>query len=168
MNIEKFALLLLFFSLQMFSQSTTTKEDNKKFEFEELFGGKRVFINKAVTSYNFTSSTYKNEKEIKNKTYVNFDKPEPSKIFINSDDIKVTIRVNSRYFREDLYFEFARIYKVDYDNEIFYYTFLGKSSCEARYTVYKNGYNQFLLIKCLDQNKNGDSLLFTMSQNEQL
>lgn len=166
--MKKFALFFLFFSLQIFSQSITNSDEDKEFKIEEHFGGKRVFINKTITSYNFTSSIYKNNKEIKSKMHVNFDNPEPSKIFINSNDNNVTIRINSRYFREDLFFKFKRIYKIEEEDGKFFYKFMGNSSCITYYFIPKDGYNQFLNIKCLDENKNGSGLSFTMSQLEQL
>lgn len=158
-------LLLFLFSQQIFSQ--ITNKNNDEFKIEEHFG-KRVYINKAVTSYNFSSLTYKNNKEIKRKEYINFKNPQPSKIFISTDEEKVTIRVNSKYFREDLFFEAKRIYKMEEEDGSIFYHFVGKTSCNIYYYVPNDGYNQSLDIKCLDENKNGSGLYFTMSQNEQL
>lgn len=162
--MKKYILLALLIPFNFFSQSISNEDE---FKFDEHFG-KRVFLNKTVTSYNFSTITYKNAKKVKSKNYVNFDNPVPSKIYINSDENKAIIRINSKYFKEDLFYEFKRIYKITNDDGSWFYTFKGKSSCDVSYYVPKNGDNQFLLIKCLDENKDGPGLDYTMSRLEQL
>lgn len=160
--MKYFLLLTTLISSFLLSQ----KNDNE-FEYYEMTS-KRVFINKNVTSYNFTVSKYANDIEVSKKEYINFKKPVPSRIIINTDENKSSIRINSKYYKEDLYFEFARVYKILNDDGSFFYDFVGKNPCSVFYSVPTNNYNQSLYIKCLDRNKNGTSIRFTMSQNEQL
>lgn len=159
--ILSFALLLPFF---IFAQN---KESDVDYSVYEILG-KRVFINKTVISYNFSLITFQNNVEISKQEFVNFEKPVPSTIKISSDQNNSTIRINSKYLKEDFFFEFKRIYKLDNGDGTFMYYFLGKSSCDVTYFIPKGKGNQFLDIKCLDKNKNGNEISYTMSRNEQL
>ncbi len=155
-------LLFLFLPFLVFSQET-----NEDYRFYELTGT-RVFVNKKITSYNFTTAVYSNDIKTKEKEYINFKNPVPTSVYINSDANQATIRINSKYFREDLFFEFRRIYKIDNGDGSFMYKFIGKNPCSVFYFIPENNYNQSLFIKCLDANKNGYGIDLTMSQNEQL
>lgn len=154
-------IFFLFLPIFLFSQNT----DN--FRFYEMTST-RVYLNKRVISYNFTTSDYTNGSITKKKEFVNFKKPIPTYIFINSDEGKVSIRINSKYFREDLYYEFQRVYKSDNEDGTFSYDFVGKNLCIAHYYLPSNNDNQFLFIKCLDKNNNGYDFGFTMSKSDQL
>ena len=156
---------ILFMLLPLFNYAQNNTES--EFWFEEL-AGKRVFLNKTVTSFNFTVSKYQNGKVISKEEYVNFDKPEPSKITISSDENKANIQISSRYYKEDLFFEYKRIYKLNQDGYTPSYNFVGKGSCDAKYFIPEDSSHQSLLLKCLDDGKNGTEVYFVISQRHQL
>lgn len=161
--MKTITILILLIPLLNFAQDDVSSE----FWLEE-FTAKRVFINKTVTSFNFNIEKYQNNKVVSKKEYVNFDEPEPSKITISSDESKASIQISSRYYKEDLYFEFKRIYKSEFSDGSPYYQFVGKSSCSAYYYFPEDNSNQSLSIQCLDNDKNGTRIYFVMSQNHQL
>lgn len=164
-KIMKFYLLAIAFSpFFCFSQN----ENNTDEFYLANNTGERVFINKNVTSYGFTVDKYVNDKKIESKDYINFKKPVASKIFITTDENLSSIRINSPYYKEDIILKFKRLYKYNIDNRTYMYEFTGGNSCSASYVIPPNNENQILFLKCLNSEKSGSGMNFTMSRNEQL
>ncbi|MGV8914095.1 MAG: hypothetical protein ACOH1X_01465 [Kaistella sp.] len=136
-------------------------------EFYEAIG-KPVLINKQVVSYTISHAEIKNGKnsEVKmNNPSVN----NPYNIFITSDESKAIIRINNKNLREDMVYNFKKIYKIlSKDSSPDQYNFTN-SECNATYFVPKNiEEHQSLIIGCENSSRNGLVLIFTISQLDEL
>ena len=121
--------------------------------FYEKFG-ERVFLNKKIISYTIYQTNTKNG--ITDEGKMN-----------NPNENSATIRVNNKNLREDLFYNFEKIYKLD-EGENITYNFVNNSKCNASLWIPKNNDHQKLLIDCKDSSKNGYFLIFTISKLDQL
>ncbi len=91
----------------------------------------------------------------------------PYNILISSNENSAYIRINNKNLREDLFYNFEKIYKLD-EGENITYNFVNNSKCSASLWIPKNNDHQKLLIDCKDSSKNGYFLIFTISKLDQL
>lgn len=128
--------------------------------------GQRVFLNKKIISYTIYQKKIKNGIADEGKMN-NPNENNPYNISISSNENSASIRVNNKSLREDLFYNFEKIYKLD-EGENITYNFINNSKCNASLWIPKNNDHQTLIIDCKDSNKNGYLLMFTISKLDQL
>ena len=133
--------------------------------FYEKFG-ERVFLNKKIISYTIYQTNTKNGITDEGKMN-NPNENNPYNILISSNENSAYIRINNKNLREDLFYNFEKIYKLD-EGENITYNFVNNSKCSASLWIPKNNDHQKLLIDCNDSSKNGYFLIFKISKLEQL
>ena len=133
--------------------------------FYEKFG-ERVFLNKKIISYTIYQTNTKNGITDEGKMN-NPNENNPYNILIWSNENSAYIRINNKNLREDLFYNFEKIYKLD-EGENITYNFVNNSKCSASLWIPKNNDHQKLLIDCKDSSKNGYFLIFTISKLDQL
>lgn len=133
--------------------------------YERFFHAEKVIINKTVASYTLTSTEIKNGEDYKNK--IKSDINLPYYIFIKSNEISASIRINSQKIREDIVVNFKSIYKYKSDDSIIY-EFLGNENYTVFYNIPNDGSHHNFYLEYKDENKTGTRLFFIISKYEQL
>jgi|GEM_PF-5744864 hypothetical protein len=156
--------LFFFFSISCFSQEP---KSNDEWIYGTLYNGERVFINKKVTAFTIYTSRTINGNETSELN--NPDLNNPFDIYITSDENKASIRVNNKYYKEDLYLEFTKIYKINSNKEFDEYVFID-GACYVSYYIPKKGNidHQSLNITCVTDENNKSFISFTISKYHQM
>mgnify|MGYP003611035023 CR=1 FL=1 len=141
-------ILFLIMNITMIYSQSPVEDDHLRVK---AFYGEKVIVNKKVVSYTITGKT----------TYSNINIP--FNIFITSNDLSGTIRINSKKLREDIMLRFNCIHKkMTYLGLM--YSFYDDDGEVASYTIPKDGSHQELYMSF----KDGSSYLFTISKYDQL
>ncbi|WP_139421396.1 hypothetical protein [Chryseobacterium mulctrae] len=159
---KKILLFLIFSYTLIFSQNKTVQNHNN---FLLMSNWPRVFVNKKVIAYSFYQSHKINGKEKTSTNNPSLDNP--FNIYISSDEVKASVRINNKNMKEDMFFSINKIYKVHEDAND--YEFLGDKNCTVSYSLPGDPTDhQKLVIDCYYPNDERLFQIFTISQYHEI